>query len=176
MNGVVPYKYRELAEFFCGPVEIEVTESRKRGKTKKLKAIIKPTTNQFLIAIGRAYLEKYGPIRFWSALHRARREGYWAEYEIRDLPVKRKFGKSYLIKNVPQTVYKLEHELLEVRKALEELGVERSVSSEGQRLHERQNVLEQTISEKAQGKSEEELLAASEKWFSSLEAKLNDAH
>jgi hypothetical protein len=124
--------------------------------------------NQFIIAIGRKYIEDYGPTKFWSALHRARREGYWAESETITLPIKRKFGKSYFYENVPQTVYKLEHELTEVRKALNKIGTEGPISPSIQELNNRSDQLESIISEKAETKSEAELLEAAKKWFNSL--------
>jgi hypothetical protein len=126
--------------------------------------------NQFIIAIGHKYIEDYGPTKFWSALHRARREGYWAESETITLPIKRKrkFGKSYFYENVPQTVYKLEHELTEVRKALKEIGTEGPISPSIAKLTQRSDQLESIISERAETKSEAEMLEAAEKWFNSL--------
>jgi hypothetical protein len=83
--------------------------------------------------------------------------------------VKRKFGKSYIYRNVPQTVYILENELSKVRKALKKIGVEGSISQSVHELTQRSDQLESMISEKAEYKSEEELIEGAEKWFKSLE-------
>lgn len=141
----------------------------KHGKRKAIKTITSPTLNQFITAIGRKYLEDYGPIKFWSALHRARREGYWAESEVISLPVKRKFGKSYVYRNTLREVYKLENELLEARKVLKDIGADASTKTSSQELNAKIDKLESLISEKASLKTEEELLVAAEKWFKSLE-------
>jgi CTP:molybdopterin cytidylyltransferase MocA len=70
---------------------------------------------------------------------------------------------------VPTTVYKLEHELSGLRKALEEIEDRGLEVPEAEEISRNIDRLESIISVKASTKSEAELMAAAEKWFKSLE-------
>lgn len=70
---------------------------------------------------------------------------------------------------MPTTVYKLEHELSGLRKALEEIEDRGLEVPEAEEISRNIDRLESIISVKASTKSEAELMAAAEKWFKSLE-------
>jgi hypothetical protein len=169
----VPYKFRAYALRFCENAKINEKNTIRRGKILNEKYVMGINTTDLVKSITKQTIAHHGIRKCVSAIVQADRNDVWGEKETRNIKVlAKKIGKTKIYTDVPKDFYLLEEELEEVTKKLKELEKTELLTVEQNtmitELEAKKETLETTLTKRATGKSDEELLAAVTKWLDAI--------
>jgi hypothetical protein len=130
-------------------------------------------TTDLVKAITKQTIANHGIRKCVSAIVQADRNDVWGEKETRNIKVlAKKIGKTKFYKDATKDFYLLEEELEEVSRKLEELEKLEILTVEQKtkitELEAKKETLETTLTKRATGKSDEELLTAVTKWLDAI--------
>lgn len=169
----VPYKFRAYALRFCEKAQINETNFLRKGKLIKQKYISGINTRDFVRAITIQMINYHGIRKCVSALIQADRINVWESTETRNIKVlAKRIGKIKIYKDAIEKVYPLEEELEQISKILDELeNTEHLTTEQNNKIRElksRKEIIETTIGDKMNDKTDDQLLTAVRKWMDAI--------